>query len=377
MSDFKQKMILWLAWKDPGHPQAGGAEVVLWEHAKRMVKDGHAVTVLTCGYAGAKDRETIDGIDVIRVGNNRYAHSFQALLYYLKHLRNKYDVVIETVNTAPYFAVLFGGRGKRYLLYHQLAREVWFYETKAPLSQLGYYVIEPVATWLLSLSNVPTITISDSTSKGLRRFGFRADKLHVISEGIELQPIQDLNTVQKYERPTMLSLGALRAMKRTLDQVAAFDMVKASLPDLQLKVAGGGANELYGKEVLQRIAASPHKDDIEYLGKVSEADKINLMQQCHVITVTSLKEGWGLIVTEAASQGTPAVVYDVDGLRDSVRDGVTGSITKTNPTALAQAITETLTNRETYDRYRQAAWQWSKEITFDKSYLNLSEVIKL
>src|ERR1700721_2335703 len=121
--------ILWLTWKDHLHPDSGGAEVVLYELSKRLVRDGHEVTWLTCGYSQAKAKEKLDGISIIRIGTNRYLHSFQALIYYMRHMRDKYDIVIEVVNTAPYFSVFFGRRSKRFLFYHQLAREIWFYET--------------------------------------------------------------------------------------------------------------------------------------------------------------------------------------------------------------------------------------------------------
>ena len=39
---------------------------------------------------------------------------------------------------------------------------------------------------------------------------------------------------------------------------------------------------------------------------------------------TSQGEGWGLCVLEAAALGVPTVAYDVEGLRDAVRDGETG-----------------------------------------------------
>ena len=39
---------------------------------------------------------------------------------------------------------------------------------------------------------------------------------------------------------------------------------------------------------------------------------------------TSQGEGWGLCVLEAAALGVPTVAFDVDGLRDAVRDGETG-----------------------------------------------------
>jgi glycosyltransferase involved in cell wall biosynthesis len=145
-----------------------------------------------------------------------------------------------------------------------------------------------------------------------------------------------------------LSLGAMRAMKRTVDQIKAFEIAKAVVPDLQLKIAGKSDGE-YGQKVMMEIANSPYGDDIEYLGKVSQKEKIQLMQKAHVILQTAVQEGWGLTVTEAASQGTPAVVYDVNGLRDSVKHYRTGLITDPSPSSLAYGIVKILTHPELYD----------------------------
>ena len=79
----------------------------------------------------------LPGLTILRAGSNRYTHSFQALMYYIRNLRNKYDAVIEEVNGgAPYFAVFFGRKSSRYMLYHQLGRINWFYEIPAPFSFL-------------------------------------------------------------------------------------------------------------------------------------------------------------------------------------------------------------------------------------------------
>jgi glycosyltransferase involved in cell wall biosynthesis len=368
--------ILWLTWKDHRHPTAGGAEVVLAELSRRLVRDGHSVTWLTCGYGGAAAHETIDGVDIIRVGTNRFVHPWQALAYYVRRLRNRFDIVIEVVNTAAYFSVFFGKGSRRFLFYHQLAGEVWSYETPAPVSHFGRFIYEPFSTRTLARTGVPAITVSESTRRDLARFGFRPERTHIISEGTHLQPVQNLDDIEKFPRPTMLSLGAMRAMKRTLDQIAAFELAKQDLPDLQLKISGL-ADGAYGQKVLDRIKQSPFAADIEYLGRTSDSAKTELMQRSHVIAVTSIKEGWGLIVTEAASQGTPAVVYDVDGLRDSVRDGKTGYVTDTNPRALSRAIVRLLTDGDRYARMREDAWRWSKQFTFDQSYQDFKKVLQL
>lgn len=343
------------------------------ELIKRQIAEGHRVTLLTARHTGSAARELRDGLEIIRIGSNRYMHPLQALWHYLRHMRGMYDMVIETVNTAPYFSLLFGGRAKRFALYHQLAREIWYFETRKPLSHLGYYIMEPLATWLLGRARAPLITISDSTRQDLARFGWHPGRTHVITEGIELEPVHSLKDIRKFEQPTMLSLGAMRGMKRTIDQITAFEHAKRQLPDLQLKIAGDSSSA-YGKTVLQAITASPFRDSIEYLGRVHLQQKIELMQRSHIITVTSVKEGWGLIVTEAASQGTPAVVYDADGLRDSVRHGSTGLVTRPTPQSLSKGIVELLSNPTLYHTLQENAWQWSKRITFDQSYQDFKQI---
>jgi glycosyltransferase involved in cell wall biosynthesis len=165
-------------------------------------------------------------------------------------------------------------------------------------------------------------------------------------------------------------------MKRTLDQIRAFELAKAEMPDLQLKIAGGVGGK-YGKKVLEAIKNSPYADDIEYLGRISTTQKLELLQRSHLITVTSVKEGWGLIVTEAASQGTPAAVYNVDGLRDSVQHGKTGTVcAKNTPAHLARSIVELLSDTSKYRQFQKNAWEWSKQINFETSYEQFSKAVE-
>ena len=368
--------ILWLAWKDYTHPERGGAEVVLRELMQRQVAEGHTVALVTARHAGAAKHEILDGIQVIRVGGNRFVHPLLALAYYLAHMRSKFDLVIETVNTAPYFSLLFRGRARAVAFYHQLARDIWFLETKPPLSYIGYYILEPIATWLLAQAKTPLVTISNSTKRDLMRFGWDEQRAHIISEGIEIEPVADLATVKKYGQPTMLALGAMRGMKRNMDLVEAFEIAKEMVPGLKFKIAGDASN-VYGQQVLQRIKRSRYASDIEYLGRVSRKQKIELMQRSHVLASAAIKEGWGLTITEAASQGTPSVVYDADGLRDSVVHYQTGLVTTRTPAAMAQGIVDLLTDRSLYTKLQQNGWEWSKQITFDQSYKDFKQITEV
>jgi choline dehydrogenase-like flavoprotein len=92
--------ILWLSWKDRTHPQAGGAEVVQDNLARRLAADGHSVTVLTAGYPDAKPEETLNGYRVVRVGG-RWTVYWAAWRYFRRELRDWPELVIEEVNTFP------------------------------------------------------------------------------------------------------------------------------------------------------------------------------------------------------------------------------------------------------------------------------------
>jgi glycosyltransferase involved in cell wall biosynthesis len=361
--------ILCLNWKDVKHPQGGGAEVVTEQLLRRLAADGHQVTLLTSAFPNALSHEVRDGYTIIRRGG-RMSVYWYAYRYYRSNLRGNVDLIIEEVNTIPFFT-RFYAREPIVIFIHQLARTIWFYEMPWPLAMIGY-MLEPL--YLRILSKFPTITVSSSTKADLRRFGFR--RVCIISEGIDMTPLTMLDKSLKAPQPTLLSLGALRSMKRTHHIIEAFELAKKLIPDLRLIIAGATSGS-YGKQVLARIQHSPLRDAIEYLGPVDGATRLQLMQQAHLLAVTSVKEGWCLVVTEANSQGTPAVVYDVDGLRDSVKHAHTGFITSHNtPVALAKSIVALIKTPAQYQDIQHAAWEWSKSITFDRSYHDLLDCLK-
>jgi len=362
--------ILWLTWKDRKNPLAGGAETVNEELAKRLAKNGHEVIFLTAGFSGGAKEELIDGYKVIRLGN-KWTVYWRVYRYYKKNLIGWADLVIDEINTIPFFAK-FHTKEKNILFVHQLCREIWFYQMFFPLSLIGY-LLEPIYLWLLSDRKV--ITVSESTKKDLIKYGFKDENIKIISEGIEIEQSKELGAVIKFEKPTILALGAIKKMKRTDHIIKAFEIAKVTVVDLQLLVAGSSEGK-YGAKVLKMIKKSKCKDSIEYLGKVSKEKKIEIMQKSHLICVTSVKEGWGLIVTEANSQGTPAIVYDVDGLRDAVKNNETGLVCIHNtPTNLATNIVNLLNNQEKYQSLRINAWEWSKEINFENSYKQFVSII--
>lgn len=355
--------ILWFTWKDGSHPLAGGAERVNEDLAARLVRDGHAVTFVTSGFRGAATEETRDGYRILRVGNRLTVYAAAALLY-RRRLAGTADAVIDEMNTLPFFCARYV-REKTFMFVHQLAREIWFYEMPFPLGLIGY-VLEPL--YLRLLSGQRAVTVSESSLEDLARYGFRRDRVTVIPQSLALAAADDSALTQKPALPTLLAFGSVRAMKRTLHAVAAFSIAKAQVPDLQLVIAGDMSGR-YGRKVRRAVESSPYRDSVRLLGKVDESRKAAVLRDAHLLLATSVKEGWCLAVSEAAGQGTPAVAYDVDGLRDSVRDGETGVLVPSGKVEqLASAAVALLGDRARYESLRARGRQWAATLTPEASY---------
>jgi len=362
--------ILWLSWKDSAHPQAGGAESIKRELVKRLVTDGHDVIQVCSKFKNGLNQTCENGSKIIRLGN-KFTLYCKAYLYYKKHLLGWPDLVIDECNTIPFFASFYV-REPVIMFFHQLAREIWFYQMPWPVSWMGY-ALEPLYLWMLSKSRA--ITVSESTRNDLTRFGFNKQKIKIISEGIDIKPVNDIRSIKKFSNPTLLFIGALRKMKRPHHLIRAFELAKKNNPDLQLIIAGTG-NGRYYRQVKKQIKQSSYVDDIKFLGPVTDEQKIELLRKAHILLVASVKEGWGLVVTEAASQGTPSIAYDVDGLRDSIRHLKTGMLTDCNtPEGISKAIAYMLSNPLSYVSMQYSGWKWSQYITFAQCYNDFKEEI--
>jgi hypothetical protein len=135
--------ILWLNWRCWLNPAMGGAEVFTREVAKRWVASGHEVSLFTSKFPGCENEEIVDGVNIVRAGG-RFTVYRQAKKFYSKRFRaENFDVVIDEVNTRPFFAPKFVKNSEKIVaLIHQLAREYWFYETPFPVNYFGYHFLE-------------------------------------------------------------------------------------------------------------------------------------------------------------------------------------------------------------------------------------------
>lgn len=354
--------ILWLSWRDIKNPTGGGAEKVAIEVASRLAQEGHKVTLFSSSFENSKSEQTIRKVRVIRRGNLLTCRFF-ASLFYLRN-KNDFDLIVDEINTIPFFTICYA-RKKSLVFIHQLARKYWFTQTAFPLGLLGY-LLEPV--FLRLYSNVPTITVSNSTKSDLLALGFK--NINVVREGLNLLP-----RMGDKKREFVVFLGRLTKAKGPQDAINAFAIIKKSFPTFRLLVAGRG-NKKYLKGLYKLTKELGLEKSVDFLGFITEKEKVGLLSKSKLALIPSIREGWGLVATEASAYGCVPVGYDVAGLRDSICQNYTGILTQPDYLHLAKSSIYLLGNEKKLKTLSINGYKDGKKYSWEKSFKDFKKILE-
>ena len=327
-----RKTILSLSWRDIKSPTAGGAEVQTHEMLSRINHEKYCVIHLAARYEGLIESEEIDHVNYIRKGNI-FSVIWFAFLYYRKNRKN-IDYVIDQCNTHRFFTPFWVKREKRIFYIHQLTREIWDIMLSFPMSKIG----KVMETAMLKLNKRDcTIALSESTKEDLVSVGFDPQKITIIPIGVDFSPWDPKTFLEKENNPTFVYAGRYASYKGIDVAVEAFGRLKKEYAGAKLWILGK-KNEKYVLECLMPISekyslswgAPGEEADITCWGFVSEQEKLNLFSRATALLFPSIREGWGIPISEAGDVGTPSIVFDSPGIRDAVNFGKAGYLCRTN-----------------------------------------------
>lgn len=100
------------------------------------------------------------------------------------------------------------------------------------------------------------------------------------------------------------------------------------------------------------------------------------MSRAHAILVPGIREGWGLIVTEANACGTPAIGYDVPGLRDSIQGSKNGILVEATTEKMAEEMINFISNNELQKKLSVGALDYSRQFSWDKSSKEVLDILE-
>ena len=309
-----------LNWRDIKHKWAGGAESYVHELAKNLVDKGHQVTIFSGNDGVSKNREILDGVEVIRRGGFFTVYIWAAL-YYVFNFQDRFDIIIDSENGIPFFTPLYSRRPK-FLLMHHVHQEVFNDSLKFPAREIAKFLEGKLMPLVYRKEKV--IAVSESTKKDVLKLGiFRPENVCIVNPGIDLTPLT--KTVKKTDHPSLLYLGRLRDYKNIDIAIKAFARVVKQIPEATFTIGGEGDKE---PDLRKLVADLNLSNSVHFLGRVSDEDRNELYAKSWLAVQPSSHEGWGITVIEANFFGCPVVASNIPGLCDSVLDGKTGILVK-------------------------------------------------
>lgn len=378
--------IVFLSWKDIKNPAAGGSELVHQEISARLVKLGHKVTHLVPGFKNGKEFETVEGVSIHRVGNSTLFFYLLPIVFFKKYRKNT-DYLVDVFNCfGSFFNLLWFDHKKTLFLIHHIQDILWFHQTVFPglpnwlvpvINFFGYF-IEKIQLFLYALLFKGKVaTVSNSTLIELSGYGFNKENIKILSEGITDLPLENLEqSLPKEDNFTILTIG-LRKMKQPEHVLKAFSIFQKENKNSKLWVVGWGTEGDKLKKLTEELGIS---SSVIFWGRVSNEERTKLMQKAHLLVTAPIKEGWGIIVVEANALGTPALGYNVAGLRDALAFK-NGWLTRPNLTDLSKEMKVVynlwITKPEEYNKIRQNGLDTLRFINFDRSTQQVIELFSI
>ncbi len=352
--------ILILNWRDPKHPLSGGAEEVLYYYSQYWIKKGATVTWFASAFDKGKDSEVTDGIHIIRKGSH-FTVAVWAFIYFLQGSFKTVDIVLDCFHFVPYFSKLYFWRKPVVALIHEVAGKIWFQNLFFPIALIGY-LLEPL--FLFLYRNNQIITGSQSAKEDLIKHSMKSEDITIVNHGFTKLKAKEYS---KEKSTTIIFLGRLSRDKGIEDALMAFSRLLKKDKTATLWVVGRAESKKYMKRINQMVNSLQIKKRCVFFDYVTQEKKFELLTKAWVLVHPSIKEGWGLNVIEANSVGTPAVGYDVAGLKDSIVNGKTGLLVSSNVTSLADGLSSIVSNKERHDDMSKEAIKWSRNFTWEKA----------
>ncbi|QNE77702.1 glycosyltransferase [Streptomyces finlayi] len=298
------RRITFLARRDLGNQAAGGSELLIDRIADGLTADGHEVTLVCGGPVAAREYR------VVSAGGDA-GHFLRAGKTFAREV-DGCDLLVEVCNGMPYLAPLWH-RGPTLCLVNHVHSDLWQLRYPGPAARLG----RRLEHWALASTHRDNlmVAVSESTASELRGIGVAADRIRIVNNGVE----DPGPLLPEAKEPLFLAVGRLVEYKRIDLLLRLWERVRP-VTGGRLVIVGDGPE----RERLEAMAGP----GVTFAGRVSEAEKHRLMCEAWLLLHPSLVEGWGLVVTEAAARATPAIGFDIPGLRDSIEDGETGVLAR-------------------------------------------------
>jgi glycosyltransferase involved in cell wall biosynthesis len=348
--------VQFLAWRDLDDPEAGGSEFHAHRIASRWAAAGIDVHFRTSAVPGAVPVVRRDGYEAVR-RSGRYAVFPEAALEVKRRGYRPGEALVEIWNGMPFFTPLWY-RGPRVTFLHHVHAEMWRMALPGFLARLGDVLESKVAPPIYRRSHLVTLSAS-SRDEIVERLSMDRRRITVAPPGIETTYSPGGS---RSKEPLVVAVGRLVPVKRFDLLLEALELAHRECPTLRAVIIGEG----YERSALEaRRLSLGAVDWVQFPGRVTDPELLSWYRQAWMVASTSLREGWGMTLTEAAACGTPAVATDIAGHRDAVVDGHSGLLVGSDPHEFAGALVQTIRDDALRQRLGTGALERSRWFNWD------------
>jgi glycosyltransferase involved in cell wall biosynthesis len=345
---------VFLSWRDSSNPEGGGAETFMDRLAAGLVATGHRVTIMAAAHNHAPADEIRNGIRYVRRGTKTTVYPHGWWLAFTRQI-GQVDLYVDVQNGMPFFART-ASRTPVIVLVHHVHREQWQVVYPGRVGRIGWWVESELAPRVFRHSQY--IAVSHATRRELTEIGVAPERIAVVHNGHDSTAS---STIRRAGRPTICVLGRLVPHKRIEHAINATATLRQEMPDLHLVIVGDG---WWRDRLYTYVAERGLRGAVTFTGHVDDDVKHDHLSRAWVLALPSLKEGWGLVVGEAARHGVPAVAYaSAGGTVESVRHEHTGLLVDDEEKFTA-ALRTVLTDRAYRDRLGAEAQRHNEDYTW-------------
>ena len=316
---------------------------------------GLDVSMTTSSVPGGRRVVRRDGYRVIRRAG-RYSVFPRSILSGAVGRIGTGDGVVEIWNGMPFFSPVWS-RSPQITFLHHVHDEMWKLVLPRGLADAGHVVEHRIAPPFYRHGRIVTLSHS-SKAEIVDRLRLPAEHITVVPPGVEprFTPGGERSAV-----PLVVAVGRLVPVKRFHLLVEALVRLKPQHPDLRAVLAGEG----YERPALEALIRSHGAEGwIELPGFVDDDALLDLYRSAWVVASSSLREGWGMTVTEAGACGTPSVATRIGGHEDAVVDGTSGLLVDTTDDMVA-ALDAVLRDEVLRRRLGVGALEHAGRLTWD------------
>jgi glycosyltransferase involved in cell wall biosynthesis len=314
-------------------PLGGGGGVAAKQIAKGFIKLGYGVDYVTTWFPGLKEEEVVDGINVHRVkviGRKELPTatmssliSFPFLAYKkTKELCEKNEY--EFVNT--HFAIPTGPLGvkiaKKFNIKHVLSihgGDIWDPTKKNSPHRKWYF--RKVVRDVMNKSDV-VVAQSNNTRENAIKYYSPIKEIKVIPLPYEKTSFKKISRKKlglDKDKIYLISIG--RVVKRKGYDFLIRGLAELNNPNAHSLILSDGPE----KQNLQNLAKSLNvSNQVHFLGLVDEQKKFQYLSNSDIYVLSSVHEGFGIVLQEAMQVGLPIIATNNGGQTDVIDEGENG-----------------------------------------------------